>query len=148
MIHRQFSASWLANGWRVRRPGPVTGAADADPGSDTRSPDSQPSGLRTGRRGPTPPGSPPAAPAPPGRCPVMAFANSAGCEGLSPNPDLLRWSCRLPRRCRPMADEHRDVTTTVAEDREVTGGRLVAADGRALPLRGVTLRGDARGGLA
>ena len=28
------------------------------------------------------------------------------------------------------------------------GGRLVATDGRALPLRGVTLRAEARGGLA
>src|SRR5262245_38305425 len=29
-----------------------------------------------------------------------------------------------------------------------SGGRLVTADGRALPLRGVTLTADARGGLA
>src|SRR5262245_59782747 len=65
---------------------------------------------------------------------------------LSPFPGLPRWSCRLPRRCA-MPDEN--VTATIeTANQQGTGGRLVASDGRYLPLRGIKLTGDARGGLA
>jgi Ca-activated chloride channel homolog len=36
----------------------------------------------------------------------------------------------------------------ISNEHESTGGRLVTADGRTLPLRGATLRADARGGIA
>ncbi len=39
-------------------------------------------------------------------------------------------------------------TKMIAGNHETTGGRLVSADGRTLPLRGATLRADARGGIA
>jgi Ca-activated chloride channel family protein len=37
---------------------------------------------------------------------------------------------------------------SVGGDRASAGGRLVSVDGRVLPLEGITLRGDASGGLA
>src|SRR5262245_46214116 len=66
-----------------------------------------------------------------------------------------RWSGRLPRRCA-MSDESGTETVKIgtetvkigtADERSV-GGRLVTSDGRTLPLRGIMLRADARGGLA
>jgi Ca-activated chloride channel homolog len=40
------------------------------------------------------------------------------------------------------------MTASAVSSHESAGGRLVTADGRTLPLRGVTLRADARGGVA
>ncbi len=48
-----------------------------------------------------------------------------------------------------MSEEIRSETVaTGTVDERSTGGRLVTSDGRTLPLRGVKLRADARGGLA
>jgi Ca-activated chloride channel homolog len=47
-----------------------------------------------------------------------------------------------------MADEHQATATIDTAGGQGTGGQLVASDGRYLPLRGITLSGDAHGGLA
>ena len=47
-----------------------------------------------------------------------------------------------------MPDIGRDAATVGILDERSAGGRLVASDGRPLPLRGVTLSVEARGGLA
>src|SRR5262245_13142378 len=49
-----------------------------------------------------------------------------------------------------MADEDQVTATieTAGRQGQGTGGRLVASDGKTLPLRGITLSADARGGLA
>src|SRR5262245_34664311 len=67
---------------------------------------------------------------------------------LSPIHGVPRWSCRLPRRCAQMADENQVTTTIETAGGQAAGGQLVASDGRKLPLRGITLSADARGGLA
>src|SRR5262245_28280794 len=85
------------------------------------------------------------------RPPAVVLGISAGNDNrrfrLSPIHGVSRWSCRLPRRCA-MADENQVTTTIDTAGGQVAGGQLVASDGRYLPLRGIMLSADARGGLA
>src|SRR5262245_54497017 len=73
---------------------------------------------------------------------VIAWISS-----LSPNAGLPRWSSNLPGRW-DMPDKARGAATVEIPRDRSGGGRLVASDGRTLPLREVTLGADASGGLA
>src|SRR5262245_24372684 len=79
---------------------------------------------------------------------VISAGNDNRRFRLSPIHGVPRWSCRLPRRCAQMADENQVTTTIDTAGGQAAGGQLVASDGRKLPLRGITLSANARGGLA
>src|SRR5690242_2082538 len=65
---------------------------------------------------------------------------------LSVNGVLAR--CPGERRLSPKNVRENMMTRMQATNDPSTGGRLVTADGRTLPLRGVTVRAQAQGGVA